>query len=306
MKGVICTAYGPPEVLELREVPEPRPRGKDVCIRVRATAVTASDCIVRGLKLRGAARLALRVYIGFRAPRRILGIVASGEVESAGSEVGAFKDGDAVYGMGAFNFGAYAEKVCWPASVALALKPANLTFEQAAAIPYGGLLASHFLSRLQAGAGERVLVYGASGSIGTSVVQLLRHRGAHVTGVCSGANEDLVRSLGAERVIDYTKEDFTAGGERYDVVFDAVGRRKSAAAMARAAAVLAPNGRMMSVDDGSPRLLASDLVELTRLVEAGEFRPVIDRTYRLEQIVEAHRYVDAGHKKGNVVVTVVA
>ncbi len=305
MKAAVCTAYGPPEVLQIREVPEPKPRQGEVCIRIHATAVTASDCIVRGLKLRGRYRLFLRLAIGFRAPRKpILGMVAAGVVETIGRDVTLFKPGDEVFGMGGFRFGTYAEKVCWPAHSSLALRPANLSHEDAAALPYGGMLALHFVRKLQVGKGQRVLIYGASGAIGTSAVQLATHLGADVTGVCSTTNVELVHSLGANTVIDYTREDFRRRNDRYDVIFDAVGKRKSAQAIAGSAAVLAPDGRQMSVDDGMPRLRTSDLMTLKQLAESGEFRPVIDRRYGLDDIVEAHRYVDQGHKKGNVVVVV--
>ena len=305
MKAVICTAYGPPEVLQVRSVPDPRPGRKEVCIRLVATAVTASDAIVRGLKLRGRYRPLMRIAFGWRAPRRgIIGMIASGRIESVGRDVKAFKEGDEVFGMDGFRAGTYAEKVCWPATTQLALKPSNLNFEEAAALPYGGLLASFFLRRLKVGAGRRVLIYGASGAIGTAAVQLARHLGAEVTGVCSTGNLELVRSLGAAKVIDYTKEDFTQSGERFDVIFDAVGKRKSAQAMANSAAALAPGGAAMSVDDSFPRTNTADLLALKQLAESGELRPVIDRVYPLDDIVEAHRYVDLGHKKGNVVITV--
>src|SRR5437588_334529 len=227
MRAAVCTAYGPPEVLQIRTVPDPRPRHKEVCIRLFATAVTASDCIVRGLKLRGRYRLFMRVAFGIRAPRRgIIGMIAAGEIESVGREVTSFKPGDQVFGMDGFRAGAYAEKVCWPTS-ALALRPANLTYEESAALPYGGLIASFFVRRLKIQKGQQVLIFGASGAIGTSAVQLARNLGAEVTGVCSTANMELVRSLGATSVIDYTKDDFTHSGRRYDVIFDAVGKRKS-------------------------------------------------------------------------------
>jgi NADPH:quinone reductase-like Zn-dependent oxidoreductase len=304
LKAAICTAYGPPEVLQIRDVPEPRPGNNDVCVRQFATAVTASDCIVRGLKLRGRYRLLMRIAFGIRGPRRgIIGMIVAGEVESVGRDVTAFQVGDPVFGMSGFRAGAYAQKVCWPAS-ALALRPANLSFEEAAALPYGGLIASFFMRRLKVGQGQRVLIYGASGAIGTSAVQLAKHLGAEVTGVCSTANLELVRSLGATAVIDYTKEDFTKGGQRYDVVFDAVGKRKSASAMANNTAALAPGGVSMSVDDAFPRTTKADLLMLKQLAEVGELRPVIDRRYRLDEIVEAHRYVDQGHKKGNVIITI--
>ncbi len=305
MKAIVCTGYGPPEVLQVRNVPDPRPHKNEVCIRLNATAVTASDCIVRGLKLRGRYRLFMRVAFGWRAPRRgIIGMIASGRIESVGRDVKSFKEGDEVFGMDGFRAGSYAEKVCWPATTQLVVKPANLNFEEAAALPYGGLLASFFLRKLKVAPGRRVLIYGASGSIGTSAVQLARHLGAEVTGVCSTVNVELVRSLGAAAVIDYTQEDFTQRGDRYDVIFDAVGKRKSAQAMANCAAALAAGGVAMSVDDSFPRSNTSDLLALKQLAESGELRPVIDRVYPLDEIVEAHRYVDLGHKKGNVVVTV--
>ncbi len=305
MRAAVCTAYGPPEVLQIRTVPDPRPRDKEVCIRLVATSVTASDCIVRGLKLRGAYRLFMRAAFGFRAPRKgIIGMIAAGEIESVGREVTSFKPGDQVFGMDGFRAGAYAEKVCWPATAALALRPANLTYEESAALPYGGLIASFFVRRLNVRKGQRLLVYGASGAIGTSAVQLAGHLGAEVTGVCSTANLELVQSLGATTVIDYTKDDFTESSERYDLIFDAVGKRKSAKAMLNAGAALASGGASMSVDDAFPRTKKSDLLVLKELAESGAFRPVIDRRYTLDEIVEAHRYVDLGHKKGNVIVTI--
>jgi NADPH:quinone reductase-like Zn-dependent oxidoreductase len=305
MKAAVCTAYGPPEVLQIRTVPDPRPRDKEVCIRLVATAVTASDCIVRGLKLRGVYRPLMRVAFGIRAPRRgIIGMIAAGEIESVGRDVTSFKPGDQVFGMDGFRAGTYAEKVCWPASSALTIRPANLTYEESAALPYGGLIASFFVRRLKVRKGQRVLVFGASGAIGTAAVQLATHLGAEVTGVCSTANLELVRSLGATTVIDYTKDDFTQSGSRYDVIFDAVGKRKSAKAMLNAGAALGSGGVSMSVDDTFPRTKKSDLLVLKELAEGGAFRPVIDRRYTLDEIVEAHRYVDLGHKKGNVIVTI--
>jgi NADPH:quinone reductase-like Zn-dependent oxidoreductase len=255
--------------------------------------------------MRGVYRLFMRGAFGFRAPRKgIIGMIAAGEIESVGLEVTAFKPGDKVFGMDGFRAGTYAEKVCWPASAALVLRPANLTYEESAALPYGGLIASFFMGRLKVQKGQRLLVYGASGAIGTSAVQLARHLGAEVTGVCSTANLELVRSLGATTVIDYTKDDFTQGGTRYDVIFDAVGKRKSAKAMVNAGAALASGGASMSVDDAFPRTKKSDLLVLKELAESGAFRSVIDRRYTLDEIVEAHRYVDLGHKKGNVIVTI--
>jgi NADPH:quinone reductase-like Zn-dependent oxidoreductase len=212
--------------------------------------------------------------------------------------------GDQVFGFDRRVFGAYAEYVCWPQDTVLAAMPGGLTCEEAAAIPYGGLLALHFLRRAGVRGGQRVAVYGASSAVGTSAVQLARHLGADVTGVCSDANLDLVGSLGAATVIDYTAADFTQNQQPYEVIFDAAGKRKSAAALRQARRTLTPGGICMSVDDGTPKLAARDLTLLKELAETKAIRPVIDRCYRLEQMAEAHRHVDGGHKKGIVVVTV--
>jgi alcohol dehydrogenase len=231
-------------------------------------------------------------------------MVLAGEIESVGRNVRSFRPGDQVFGMSQWKAGCYAEYVCWSAGTMLATRPANLSYDEAVALPYGGLLALHLLRRAWIQKGERVQVYGASGAIGTATVQLSKHFGARVTGVCSTRNLALVESLGADRVVDYTRDDFTATGERYDVVLDAVGKRKSAAAMLRARSALASGGRVLSIDDKFPRLRGEDLLLIKRLAESGALRPVIDRTYRLEEMVEAHRYVEEGHKRGNVIVTV--
>ena len=305
MKAAVCTRYGPPEVLRLEELATPVPRKNEVRIRVRATAVTSSDGYVRGLNLSPAYRLMARLAIGWTAPRRpVLGMVLSGEVDALGPDATSFEVGDRVFGFNQRRFGTYAQYVCWPEDGLLATRPANLTDVEAAAIPYGGLLALHFLRRAGVRAGQRVLIYGASGAVGTSAVQLARHLEARVTAVCSAANADLVGSLGAIAVIDYAREDFTDRAERYDLILDAVGRRKSAAALRRCRRVLAPGGACVSVDDGSPKLRREDLALLGELATKGEIRPVIDRTYALDDIVEAHTYVDNGHKRGNVVVSV--
>ncbi|MHB8960869.1 MAG: NAD(P)-dependent alcohol dehydrogenase [Candidatus Limnocylindrales bacterium] len=305
MKAVVCTRYGPPEVLRVDERATPAPRKNEVRVRILATTVTSSDCYVRGLSLSPAYRLMARLALGWTAPRQpVLGMVLSGEVDSVGPEATSFEVGQPVFGFNHRRLGTYAQYVCWPDDGLLAARPANLTDEEAAAIPYGGLLALHNLRRAGLRAGQRVLVYGASGAVGTSAVQLARHFGAHVTGVCGTANADLVASLGAATVIDYTREDFTDRAERYDLVFDAVGKRKSAAALRRRQRVLAPGGACISVDDGRPKLRREDLVLLGELATKGEIRPVIDRTYALADIVEAHRHVDNGHKRGNVVVAV--
>jgi len=305
MKAIVCTGYGPPEVLQLKEVKTPTPTRDQVRIKIHATSVTASDCIVRGLKFRFRKRLLLRLLFGFKAPRRpILGMVLAGEIDSLGRDITAFKVGDPVFGVSQRLFGTYAQYVCWPASGLLATPPANLSFEEAAALPYGGLLALYFIRLADIKAGQHVLVYGASGAIGTVAVQLIRHLGAQVTGVCSTANLKLVESLGASAVIDYTREDLTRRPERYDVIFDAVGRRKSRSALVDAQRALMPDGKLISVDDESPKLVPTDLIVLKELAESGALKPVIDRIYPLEEMVEAHRYVDGGHKKGNVLITV--
>lgn len=304
MKAVVCTRYGPPEVLELQDVAKPVPGSKQMCIRVVATAVTSSDCYIRGLNLPFAYRMLARLALGLTAPRRrILGMVLAGKVESAGRDVRAFSEGDQVFGLDRHLFGTYAEYVCWPEGGVLAPLPAGLTYSEAAALPYGGLLALHYLKKANIRSGQRIVIYGASGAVGTSAVQLARHFGANVTGVCGPANLELVKSLGAT-VIDYTREDFAARGERYDIIFDAVGKRKSATALRDTGKVLTRGGMRLSVDDGTPKLRASDLAVMRELAEARELRPVIDRCYPLEQIAEAHRYVDSGHKKGNVIATV--
>ena len=305
VRAVVCTRYGPPEVLRLEELAAPTPRKNEVLIRILATAVTSSDCYVRGLRLTPAYRIMARLVLGWNAPRRpVLGMVLSGEVDSVGPDVRSFEVGDRVFGFNRHRFGTYAQYVCWPEDGPLATRPVNLSDEEAAAIPYGGLLALHFLRKADVRAGQRVLVYGASGAVGTSAVQLARLMGGEVTGVCSTANMDLVASLGASTVVDYTVEDFADRKERYDLIFDAIGRSKSAAALRRCRQVLAPGGACVSVDDGRPKLRREDLVSLGELATKGEIKPVIDRTYALDDIVDAHRYVDNGHKRGNVVVTV--
>ncbi len=305
MKAVICTRYGPPEVLRLEELATPVPRENEVRIRILATSVTSSDCYVRGLNLSPAYRLMARLALGWNAPRQpVLGMVLSGEVDAVAPEAKSFNVGDRVFGFDQHRFGTYAQYVCWPEDGLLAKGPANLTDVEAAAIPYGGLLALHALRKAEVRPGQRVLIYGASGAVGTSAVQLARHFGAQVTGVCSGANADLVASLGATTVIDYTSEDFTEKAARYDLILDAVGKRKSAASLRQCRRVLASGGAFVSVDDGRPKLRREDLGLLGELATKGEIAPVIDRRYPLDGIVEAHRYVDNGHKRGNVVVAV--
>jgi NADPH:quinone reductase-like Zn-dependent oxidoreductase len=301
MKAIVCTKYGPPEVLQLKEVEKPMPKNNEVLIKIFATAVTTSDCIVRGFKVPIIFWIPMALAVGFPKPRQpILGIVLAGEIKSVGKDVKSFTKGDQVFGWDISVFGTYAEYKCMPENGMLAIKPTNLSYEEAAAVPYGGILSLHYLKKGNIQSGQKILIYGASGANGTSVVQLARYYGAEVTGVCSTTNLELVKSLGADTVIDYTKEDFTNRGELYDFIFNAVGKRKAKLQCKKA---LTPNGIHVTVDDGSPKVHIEDLLLLKELVEAGKIKPVIDRLYPLEQIAEAHRYVEKGHKKGNVVIT---
>lgn len=302
MKAAVCTRYGPPEVLQIQDVPRPIPSKNEVCVRNFASAVTFSDCRVRAFDIPTRFKPVMGAVLGFRRPRQpILGLVVAGRVDSVGRDVTLFQPGDEVYGFTEYRFGGHAQYVCVRQTALLARKPASLTYAEAAAIPYGGLLALHFLRKANLQKGQRVLVYGASGAIGTSAVQLVQHLGATAAGVCSGANVELVRSLGAYPVIDYKKEDFRTRGERYDLVFNAAGKRK---AQLQPEGVLKPNGRHVTVDDGLARLRLVDMTVLNGAMESGQLKPVIDRCYRLEEIVEANRYVDQGHKKGNVIVAI--
>lgn len=305
MKAVICTAYGAPEVLQLRDIAKPAPKRSEVLIKIHATAVTASDCIVRGFKLSrwSPTGFMMGLLLGFRRPRNpIIGNILAGEVEATGRDVCRFRAGDQVYGFTMLRFGAYAEYICLPETTVIAPKPRTLIFEEAAAIPYGGLIALHYLRKGNVQSGQKVLIYGASGAIGSAAVQLARCFGAHVTGVCSTANLTWVQALGADKVIDYTQENFTDREERYDLILNAVGKRKVQLSCQQA---LTPAGRHITVDDGSPEMRVEGLLLLNEFIEAGRMKPVIDCCYPLDQIVEAHRYVDLGHKKGNVVITVV-
>ncbi len=307
MRAAVCTNYGPPEVLQIRDIADPVVGQRDVLIRIRATTVTASDCFIRsgvpGARL--AARIMVRLAFGIKRPRRpIQGSVLAGEIEATGKHVTQFRVGDRVWAFTLMRVGCYAHRTCLPATFRLlTAAPANLTDEEAAAIPYGGLIASYFLTRAHIQPGQQVLVYGASGAMGTAAVQLAKHFGATVTAACSAANADLVRSLGADAVLDYMNEPLPPGS-RYDIVFDAVGRKKTSPLKVASANALTPDGKLISVDDRLPRVRREDLIHLRELVEAGTLKPVIDRRYPLEQIAEAHRYVEQGHKKGNVVITV--
>jgi NADPH:quinone reductase-like Zn-dependent oxidoreductase len=311
MKAIVCTKYGPPEVLQLAQVEKPVPKDDEVLIRVYAASVTVSDCLVRSGKVNILLWIPMRIFVGFRRPRNpVMGLELSGEIEATGKDVKRFKKGDQVLAFTGKHFGAYAEYtclpedgLCMPQDSIMTLKPSNATYEEAAAVPSRGTLALYFLKKGNIQKEQKVLIYGASGGVGTFAVQLAKHFGAEVTGVCSTTNLELVRSLGADKVIDYTKEDLTKKGELYDLVFDTVGRRKSSKLKLLCKEALTPNGIYISVDDGTPKIPVGYLVLLKELVETGKIKPVIDRRYPLEQIAEAHRYVEKGHKKGNVVVT---
>lgn len=305
MKAVVYTQYGPAEVLRLVDVPKPAPRDHEVLVRINATTVTIGDTIMRSLNMpiHGWQKVMGRLFLGWRSPRRpTLGMELAGDIEAVGAKVTRFKPSDAVFASTvAVNFGGYAEYKCLPENGVIAIKPANLTYGEAAAVTGAGMTAWRCLQKGAIQPGQKVLIYGASGAVGTNAVQLASRRfGANVTGVCSGANLDLVRSLGAHQVIDYTRQDFTRSGVFYDVIFDAVGKL----APAQGKQALKPGGVYINVHaDSSGGEKLSYLLILKELVEAGTLKPVIDRVYSLEQIIEAHRYVEQGHKKGNVVIT---
>jgi NADPH:quinone reductase-like Zn-dependent oxidoreductase len=326
MKAIVWTRYGPPDVLELREVEKPTPKDNEVLIKVHAATVTAGDCEMRSLKMPLMISLPIRAYVGLRRPRRvtIIGQDLAGEIETVGKDVKRFKEGDQVFGSGGFSGGAYAEYVCLPEESdqgVLATKPPSMTYDEAAAVPLGGLEALHFLRKASVQSGQKVLVNGAGGSIGTFFVQLAGDRGAEVTGVDSTGKLDMLRSIGADHVIDYTQEDFAKSGETYDVILDVV----AGSPYSRGIRSLKPNGRYLLAMPTLSRLIrglwtsmtsskkvvfpasgrtTADLSVLKELAEAGRIRSVIDRRYPLEQTAEAHRYHETGQKKGNVVIAV--
>ncbi|MBK9985175.1 MAG: NAD(P)-dependent alcohol dehydrogenase [Saprospiraceae bacterium] len=318
MKAIVSTAYGSPEVLQLREVKTPVPTENEILIRIHATSVSSGD-----VRIRKADPYAVRFVYGFRKPKNdILGYAFAGEIEAMGKNVKRFKVGDQVFGSAGMHMGAYAEYVCLPEDGVLAMKPKNMSYAEAAAIPFGGNTALYFLRKAEIKNGQKVLIYGASSAIGTIAVQLAKYFGAEVTGVCSSANLDMVLSLGADKVIDYTKVDFSKSGETYDVIFDTVGKSSFSGSIKslkknsfylktvhmdlssifRGIWTSMTSGK--KVKGGVTVEKSEDLNFLREIIEAGKLKAVIDRTYTLEQIPEAHGYVEKGHKKGNVVITV--
>ncbi len=325
MRAIVYTEYGSPDVLQLKEVEKPTPKNDEVLIKIHATTVTTGDVNTRGFVFvpPGFGPLP-RLMFGLAKPKRpILGTELAGVIEAVGKDVTLFKKGDQVFGIGSNSLGAYAEYVCRPEKGALALKPANITFEEAAAVPFGAGTALFFLrDKGNIQRGQKILINGASGGVGTYAIQLAKYYGAEVTGVCSTSNAALVRALGADKVIDYTKEDFAQSGEAYDIIFDTVVGQTS---FSRCKQVLKTKGHYLAVAGGLREMVQTlwtsmlgttkvltgsaperkeDLIFLKELIEAGKIKAVIDRCYRLEQTGEAHRYVDRGHKKGNVVITV--
>ncbi|WP_319589997.1 NAD(P)-dependent alcohol dehydrogenase [uncultured Draconibacterium sp.] len=310
MKAINCLKYGSSENLVFGEVEKPTPKVNEVLIKIKATSVTTSDVLIRRLNEPPVQRFILQLIFGFGRPRNpILGMVTSGFVESKGKDVTTFNVGDEIFAYGSVSptkrrFGSYAEYICLPEDWNIALKPSNKSFEEAAAIPYGGLLASHLLNKTDINRGDKVLIYGASGSIGTMAIQLAKLSGAHITGVCSSRNFELIKSLGSDKVIDYTAENAVSQLETYKYVIDAVGNAKSSALKEKSKKALTPDGKYISIDHGTPLTPKEAFLNLKNLAEQELIKPVIGSVYPLEEMAEAHKYVEKGHKRGNVVITV--
>jgi NADPH:quinone reductase-like Zn-dependent oxidoreductase len=303
MKAVVCTQYGPPEVLRIKEIDKPKPKNNEVLIKVYATSAHIGDT-----RIRRADPFLIRLIFGLFRPKKNLtpGLEISGIIEDVGKDVKSFKAGDEVFALTGFGLGGYAEYRCLPEKVKkgkqerkglAAIKPKNLTYEEAATVPAGGLTAIKNLQKAKISKGQSILINGASGSLGTYAIQLAKYYGADVTAVCSAQNFDLVKSIGADNVIDYTKEDFTQSQDKYDIVYDAVMKSKAS----KCRKILKKNGVFLN-NYRLPKIKGDDLIYLKGLIETNILKPVIDRTYSMEEIVKAHRYVDKGHKKGNVAI----
>ena len=320
MKAIICAKYGSSNVLQLKEIEKPSPEDNEVLIKIFATTVTSGDVKLRGANFGFLFWLPMRLVMGFRGPRKkrtMLGHELAGEIEAVGKDVKLFSKGDQVFGLTGVKGGTYAEYICLPEDKVLAVKPADLTYEEAAAIPIGGNTSLYFLKKANIQSGQKVLIYGASGALGTAAVQLAKSFEAEVTGVCSTVNLELVKSLGADKVIDYTKEDFSKSGESYDVIYDTVGKTSFSGvkrslkkngfyleAVMKLSHAVRGLWSSITVVGGMASEKAEDLIFIKELIEDGKLKAVIDKVYPLEQIAEAHSYVDKGHKKGNVVITV--
>lgn len=309
MKAVICEKYGEPEVLKLTEVPKPTPKDNEVCVKIQATAVTNSDIFIRGSKLPFPIIIPFRLMIGITKPRKpIIGLVFSGEIESIGKNIKRFKPGENVFGLTGFNLGCYAEYMCMKEtdskSGCISLKPKNINHEEATMAAYGGLLAFQYLEKGNIQNGQKVLIYGASGTTGTIAIQIVKSLGAEVTGVCSTTNLEMVKNLGADYVIDYTKQDSVPKGVTYDFILDAVGKAKTSRLKDSCKKALSSNGKYVSIDNGDLKLYSHRLDKIKECVESGQLKAVMDKIFLLNEIVEAHRYVEKGHKKGGVAISV--
>jgi NADPH:quinone reductase-like Zn-dependent oxidoreductase len=302
MKAIVATKYGGPDVLQLKEVEKPTPKDNEILIKVHATTVTAGDFRMRSFTVPPMFWLPARITLGLTKPKQpIYGMELAGEVVASGKNVTRFQAGDQVFASTLeHNFGGYAEYKCLPENGMVAVKPTNMTYEEAAAVPIGATTALRLLRKGNLQRGQTVMIYGASGSVGTYAIQLAKYFGAEVTGVCSTTNRDLVKSLGADHVIDYTREDVSKREERYDIIFDTVAKFPKS----QYAKLLAPNGAYVTIAKLDTKENIDNLIFVKELIEAGKIKPIIDRCYPLEEMIEAHRYVDRGHKRGNVVITV--
>ncbi|MBN1822106.1 MAG: NAD(P)-dependent alcohol dehydrogenase [Prolixibacteraceae bacterium] len=323
MKAYICTKYGPPEVLKLQEVKKPVPKDDEILIKIKATTVNAADARIRGAVFPSIFNIPVRLALGIKGPRnKILGLEIAGVVEAIGEKASRFKPGDEVFGSTGTKMGGYAEYICLSEKKELTQKPANMAFEEATAVPHCALTALHFLRKGNVGPGKKVLIYGASGGIGTFAVQLAKEMGAEVTGVCSTSNIDLVKSLGAKNVIDYTKEDFSQINIKYDVIFDTIGKSpiSACAALTKEGGIYmlavhleirrikegrkAAKRNKICVSNGSAPFKTENLNFLKNLIETEKLKTVIDKQYSFDQMIEAHSYVDKGHKKGHVTISI--